>query len=100
MAGAFSGHLIDSFYSAHRSPGPGPFGMPFNTSFNNPPSDIITSGAMSFNRSMHGTARPQASMSMFGPDDQSYMDMSEATAIKGLGVVPSSHMPKDGRLSI
>ncbi|KAI3614116.1 dna repair and recombination protein rhm52 [Moniliophthora roreri] len=56
--------------------------MPFDTSFNSPPPNIVTSGAMSFNRNIHGTSQSQASMSMFSHDDPSSMDMSQTTAVK------------------
>ncbi|KAK1228850.1 DNA repair protein rad52 [Marasmius sp. AFHP31] len=59
--------------------------MPHNTSFNCPPSgpNVVISGAMSFDRSMHGAHnRSNSSTTSFFNDDPSFMDMSEATAMK------------------
>ncbi|EEB89974.1 hypothetical protein MPER_11878, partial [Moniliophthora perniciosa FA553] len=47
-----------------------------------PPPDIVTSGAMSFNRGMHGINNSEASISMFSHDDPSFMDLSQTTAVK------------------
>ncbi|KAJ2914804.1 hypothetical protein MD484_g5602, partial [Candolleomyces efflorescens] len=59
MAGAFSGHLIDSFNHS-----------------------IVTSGSMSFNPNMHGTQQSQ-SFSMFNSQSSmAFQEVSEGTAIK------------------
>lgn len=74
MAGAFSGHLIDSHYSAQfRSMGP--FGQPAT-----PATPISVHGAMSFNPQMHGSFPSQTSFSV--DNHESYMELSEATARK------------------
>ncbi|KAG6916747.1 hypothetical protein DXG01_005567 [Tephrocybe rancida] len=80
MAGAFSGHLIDSFH-AQQARQSGPFGT------QNP--HIITSGAMSFNSQMHGTpAVGNHSMGdysfSFGSAQPSFFnpELSEATTLK------------------
>lgn len=75
MAGAFSGHLVNSFYSANQ---PRYTSTPFSTSASTP--DVSTHGAMSFSPQMHGSFPPQPS---FALDPQpSFMDLSEATALK------------------
>src|ERR1700691_1579000 len=66
MAGAFSGHLLDSFDAANRSR------VPFGQSNR---SHISTHGAMSFNSQMHGT-QP---INDYQP---SFQDISDATTIK------------------
>jgi DNA repair and recombination protein RAD52 len=74
MAGAFSGHLLNSYQSCNQHRGP--FGYNNNNTSPGSPS-ISTCGAMSFNPQMHGN---QASFSL---DSQpSYMDLSQATADK------------------
>lgn len=66
MAGAFSGHLIDS-----HNP---------NSSFN---SSIVTNGAMSFSPMMHGTPFAQQSFSSFNSESPFANDsISEETAKK------------------
>jgi DNA repair and recombination protein RAD52 len=76
MAGAFSGHIIDSFYSntrtINRNCGP------FNQSMASTPSPQSIHGAMSFAPQMHGT---QPSFS-FNSEQPSFLDISEATAVK------------------
>ncbi|KAF5381340.1 hypothetical protein D9615_008363 [Tricholomella constricta] len=80
MAGAFSGHLINSFH-AQQAGFAGPFGTQ-NT-------QLITSGAMSFNPQMHGTpAMGNQSMGdysfSFGSPQPSLFnsELSEATTLK------------------
>ncbi|KAG2059564.1 hypothetical protein BDR06DRAFT_905002 [Suillus hirtellus] len=69
MAGAFSGHLLDSYNMTMQRPAPG---------FGQPQSRVVTSGAMSFDASMHGSF---TSTNPFA--DRSFsMDMSDDTAIK------------------
>ena len=82
MAGALSGHLVDSFYTFNRSTqSSGPFGIPHNTGFNQSDPNLVTSGNMSFDRSMHrSNERSHATTSFF--NEPSFMDMSEATAMK------------------
>jgi len=46
MAGAFSGHLVDSYRASHAR---------HSTPFTTPGSPIVTSGSMSFNPQMHGS---------------------------------------------
>ncbi|KAJ2925390.1 hypothetical protein H1R20_g11713, partial [Candolleomyces eurysporus] len=59
MAGAFSGHLLDSFNHS-----------------------IVSSGPMSFNPNMHGTQQSQ-SFSMFSTQSaMAFQEVSEATAVK------------------
>lgn len=75
MAGAFSGHLIDSFLQSQ--PPRGPFGQP-------PPMNITTCGPMAFAPSMHGSFNnfnngTQGSMSLIEP---SFMDLSQESAKK------------------
>ncbi|KAG1745288.1 Rad52/22 family double-strand break repair protein-domain-containing protein [Suillus lakei] len=69
MAGAFSGHLLDSYNTTLQRPTPG---------FGQPQSRIVTSGAMSFDASMHGSFRSTNPFS----DHSFSMDMSEDAAIK------------------
>ena len=79
MAGAFSGHLVNSFYAQQARPSA--------TSAHNP--DVITSGAMSFNAHMHGApvlgnqSTGDYSFS-FGSTQPSFFnpELSEATAKK------------------
>jgi DNA repair and recombination protein RAD52 len=60
MAGAFSGHLIDSFENS-----------------------TVSQGNMSFNPSMHGTQQSSQSFSMFGSQgSMAYQELSEATTLK------------------
>ncbi|KAG2139509.1 hypothetical protein BD769DRAFT_1432262 [Suillus cothurnatus] len=67
MAGAFSGHLLDSYNTSMHRP-----------AFGQPQSRVITSGAMSFDASMHGSF---GSTNSFASHSLS-MDMSDDTAIK------------------
>ncbi|KAG1736133.1 Rad52/22 family double-strand break repair protein-domain-containing protein [Suillus paluster] len=69
MAGAFSGHLLDSYTTAMQRPTPG---------FGQPQPRVVTSGAMSFDASMHGGFRSNN----FFSDNSFSMDLSEDTAIK------------------
>ncbi|KAG0704949.1 Rad52/22 family double-strand break repair protein-domain-containing protein [Suillus ampliporus] len=69
MAGAFSGHLLDSYNTSIQRPTPG---------FGQPQSRIVISGAMSFDASMHGSFRPQNPFF----DHSFSMNLSEDTAIK------------------
>ncbi|KAF5389611.1 hypothetical protein D9757_004219 [Collybiopsis confluens] len=87
MAGALSGHILDSFYSP-KSQNSGPFGMPINPSFNDSTSswptstdNIITSGAMSFDKDMHGSAQKMHLLSDFS-QDPTFLNLSKATAAK------------------
>lgn len=81
MSSAFSGHLVDQFHYSNQPRGP--FGQ-HNAAG---PSSISTHGAMSFDPSMHGNSiKPDPSLSqsfsLFIEDQPSYMDLSEATALK------------------
>ena len=79
MAGAFSGHIIDSYYSANQARSTGPFGQQSVTA--NP--ILSTHGAMSFNSQMHGTFPGQQPQASFSIDPQpSYMELSDATVLK------------------
>jgi DNA repair and recombination protein RAD52 len=69
MAGAFSGHLLDSYNTTMQQPAPG---------FGQPQSRVVTSGAMSFDASMHGSFRKTNSSA----DHSLSMDISDDTAIK------------------
>ncbi|KAG1823513.1 Rad52/22 family double-strand break repair protein-domain-containing protein [Suillus subaureus] len=69
MAGAFSGHLLDSYNTTMQRPAPG---------FGQPQSRVITSGTMSFDASMHGSLGSANSFS----DHSLPTDMSDDTAIK------------------
>ncbi|KAG1876262.1 hypothetical protein F4604DRAFT_688031 [Suillus subluteus] len=69
MAGAFSGHLLDSFNTPMQRPASG---------FGQPRSRVITGGAMSFDASMHGSFGSTNSFA----DHSLSMDMSDDTAIK------------------
>jgi DNA repair and recombination protein RAD52 len=69
MAGAFSGHLLDSYNTTMQQPAPG---------FGQPQSRVVTSGAMSFDASMHGSFRKANSSA----DHSLSMDISDDTAIK------------------
>jgi DNA repair and recombination protein RAD52 len=69
MAGAFSGHLVDSYEKAMQRPPPG---------FVQPQKGIVTSGAMSFDSSMHGNSRSSNPVS--DPSFSTYL--SDDTAIK------------------
>lgn len=72
MAGAFSGHLLESYDKQRSTPGPGFVSQP-QSSYSN----FITSGAMSFDASMHGSFgfRPSNPVSH-------YTDLTDDTAIK------------------
>ncbi|KAG2156733.1 Rad52/22 family double-strand break repair protein-domain-containing protein [Suillus bovinus] len=69
MAGAFSGYLLDSYNTSMQRLAPG---------FGRPQSRVITSGAMSFDASMHGSFTSTNSFA----DHSISMDMSDDTAIK------------------
>lgn len=69
MAGAFSGHLADSYDKSMQRPTPG---------FGQSRSSIVTSGAMSFDASMHGSFRSSNPFS----DHSFSTNISEDTAIK------------------
>lgn len=72
MAGAFSGHLVNSFYNPGRTP------------FSQFSEDISINGPMSFNPSMHGgSTTPRFSPSMMGTPSASMMsDISDDTAMR------------------
>ncbi|KAJ3782520.1 hypothetical protein GGU10DRAFT_78485 [Lentinula aff. detonsa] len=90
MAGALSGHVIESYYSLKSFQSSGPFGMAMHPTFNNANSNpwpnsgnhIVASGAMSFDPDMHGNAQPMKLVSDFTEDQTSYMNLSKATSIK------------------
>ncbi|KAJ3905519.1 hypothetical protein F5879DRAFT_950392 [Lentinula edodes] len=90
MAGALSGHILDSYYTLKSSQFSGPFGAVMHPTFNNivsnpSPSDssrIVTNGAMSFDPDMHGNAHPMKLVSDLPEDDNSFMNLSKATSIK------------------
>lgn len=73
MAGAFSGHLIDSFLSAQQRLR-GPFGQHASAS-----PEITTHGAMAFAPGMHGTFNHSVPPSMSAMDPI-FMDLSTETA--------------------
>lgn len=74
MAGAFSGHLLASYDTQRSTPGPR-FGQP-QSSY----SSIVTSGAMSFDASMHGSSGFRPSNSVSGHSFST--DLTDDTAIK------------------
>lgn len=87
MAGALSGHILESYHSLN-SQSSGPFGMAthptFNNSRSNPwpsSSNIVTSGAMSFDADMHGNSQPMQLVSDL-PEDETCMNLSKSTAMK------------------
>ncbi|KAJ3969093.1 hypothetical protein EV361DRAFT_922665 [Lentinula raphanica] len=90
MAGALSGHVIESYYTLKSSQSSGPFGMAMHSTFNNAnpnfwpsnSSDIVTSGAMSFDPNMHGNARPMTMAADLPEDQTSFMNLSKSTSVK------------------
>ncbi|KAG7094857.1 hypothetical protein E1B28_005665 [Marasmius oreades] len=84
MAGALSGHLVELYLTLNRSTGP--FGIPLShvgpsTNSNEP--NLSISGAMSFDKNMHGTSHNRSQpIPGFLHDESSFIDMSEATAVK------------------
>ncbi|KAF9239837.1 hypothetical protein BU15DRAFT_46348 [Melanogaster broomeanus] len=75
MAGAFSGHLLESF---NRPFGPFPSGQPCTP-------NIITSGAMTFDSRMHGYGTPSTPTPLFGgPFGNTMVSEDSATRIATL----------------
>lgn len=90
MAGALSGHILDSYYTLKSSQSFGPFGAVMHPTFNNINSNpsptnssrIVTNGAMSFDSDMHGNTQPMKLVSDLPEDDSSFVNLSKATSIK------------------
>ncbi|KAJ4489915.1 hypothetical protein J3R30DRAFT_3278204 [Lentinula aciculospora] len=90
MAGALSGHVLDSYYTLKSSQSSGPFGIAIHPTFNNTNSNpwpnssdrILTSGAMSFDLDMHGNAEPMKLESDLAQNETSFMNLSKATSIR------------------
>ncbi|KAF8068738.1 hypothetical protein FPV67DRAFT_1087668 [Lyophyllum atratum] len=78
MAGAFSGHLVDSFHAQQAR-----YSVPFGSQ-----NQLITSGPMSFNPQMHGTpsmgnqSMGDYSFSFNSPHSTFNPELSEATTLK------------------
>jgi DNA repair and recombination protein RAD52 len=77
MAGAFSGHLLQSYQTA-------PFQRPPFAPFGHPPSSsqLTTSGPMSFAPSMHGSFLGGQSFADASSASHTFYEVSEATAAK------------------
>lgn len=86
MASAFSGHLVDSFYTINQSRAPFGQQQAFGVGGGSTPQrrieTLATHGPMSFNPSMHGQGQPSFLLEADSTAASAMMDMSDATIMK------------------